>query len=371
MNASHDNQSFALAFAVAALQHGLSPEQNMPHSFLAEQRNRMTHSVMLETPSYDSQSTGSGSEDQPFSRQLGEQLEEQGSDRKLEKSRERNREHARRTRIRKKEHLESLQIKVRELETERKHLKQKMEECKIASILLGMSSNDEEPQNEVAREITESDKERVNDSPVAFLTEGKRKRFFVECSEFQFQSEPLKVSIDGQLTVLGGGCHVNWKTGVYSDSKGLHKKLTPEQLQKLRYVTYRCEVIGNESVSESFLTHPLDHIPIVKTRRERNRMHAKLTRDRKKCFISVLEKTIEDLETDVGKMRATLARVSVVAIAPGLTSQIVTPSRSPIVSPSLSHQETDDDVSAYSMDAQHTSTALPLQRARNGVELAS
>ena len=100
-------------------------------------------------------------------------------------------------------------------------------------------------------------------------------------------------------------------------------------------------------------------------------MHAKLTRDRKKCFISVLEKTIKDLESDIRKTRETLARVSVFAVAPGVTSQIVTPSRSPPASPSLSHQETDDDVSAYSMDAQHTAAVLPLHYPQSGFDLAS
>jgi hypothetical protein len=99
-------------------------------------------------------------------------------------------------------------------------------------------------------------------------------------------------------------------------------------------------------------------------------MHAKLTRDRKKCFISVLEKTVEDLESDIRKIRETLARVSVSGIAP--TSQIVTPSRSPFVSPTLSHQETDDDVPAYSMYAQHTSAGISIQHApQHGMDLST
>ena len=41
-------------------------------------------------------------------------------------------------------------------------------------------------------------------------------------------------------------------------------------------------------------------------RRERNRMHAKMTRDRKKSFITCVEKTIAQLEKDNQKMRDTL-----------------------------------------------------------------
>ena len=38
--------------------------------------------------------------------------------------------------------------------------------------------------------------------------------------------------------------------------------------------------------------------------RERNRMHAKMTRDRKKCFISATEKAIEELEQELARMRS-------------------------------------------------------------------
>jgi hypothetical protein len=234
MNQAHDNQSIALAFAVAALQHGESSSgPNIPQSIFEEQRHEMTQSDIPVTPSH-AHLTGSTVKEQAISRHPKE-----GFVQKLAKSRERNREHARRTRIRKKEHLEALQSKVRELEAERKNLKQKMEECSIASILLGMSSNEEEPHNEVAEDMFRSNKERKNETHVAVLTEGKRKRFFVESIDYRFPSEPMKVSIDGELTILGGGCHVNWKTGVYSDNNGLHKTLTNEQLQKIRYVFSR------------------------------------------------------------------------------------------------------------------------------------
>lgn len=43
--------------------------------------------------------------------------------------------------------------------------------------------------------------------------------------------------------------------------------------------------------------------------RERNRMHAKMTRDRKKNFIATIEKTIEELERDCQRMRHVLNKV--------------------------------------------------------------
>ncbi len=44
-------------------------------------------------------------------------------------------------------------------------------------------------------------------------------------------------------------------------------------------------------------------------RRERNRMHAKMTRDRKKNFIATIEKTIDELESNNAHMKEVLARV--------------------------------------------------------------
>lgn len=59
--------------------------------------------------------------------------------------------------------------------------------------------------------------------------------------------------------------------------------------------------------------------------RERNRMHAKLTRDRKKCFIAVLEKTIGDLQADIERMKGVLTQVS--------TTTATTPALSPELTP--------------------------------------
>mmetsp|Transcript_31688 Transcript_31688/g.72786 ORF Transcript_31688/g.72786 Transcript_31688/m.72786 type:complete len:108 (+) Transcript_31688:1780-2103(+) len=39
-------------------------------------------------------------------------------------------------------------------------------------------------------------------------------------------------------------------------------------------------------------------------------MHAKMTRDRKKCFIAAIEKTIEELENDNKRMREALTKVA-------------------------------------------------------------
>lgn len=82
--------------------------------------------------------------------------------------------------------------------------------------------------------------------------------------------------------------------------------------------------------------------------RERNRMHAKMTRDRKKCFIKTIEKTIEELERGNQQLRDILSKVSV-----DKYSQMVTPITSPALkAASRSRIQTDEDtVSIYSQPA--------------------
>ena len=58
--------------------------------------------------------------------------------------------------------------------------------------------------------------------------------------------------------------------------------------------------------------------------RERNRMHAKMTRDRKKLFISSVENTIADLEDNNKCMRDILAKQAL------RHSEWVTPDLAPV-----------------------------------------
>lgn len=76
-----------------------------------------------------------------------------------------------------------------------------------------------------------------------------------------------------------------------------------------------------------FLTPSHSHFPFSPYSRERNRMHAKMTRDRKKGFIAAIEKTIEHLETNNKKMRAALTQVAKHHFGPNA----ITPQSSPLV----------------------------------------
>jgi len=156
--------------------------------------------------------------------------EEEDAEKRLARSRERNREHARRTRLRKKAQLEALQSKVKGLENESRLLKQSLEECSIASILVGLSSGSQQ------QTVTDAllDVSTSKGPKVALFVGGKRKRFISEES-VEKPPQPLKLNIDGRITLIGGGkTHINWKSGVYCDENGVQKQLTQDQLETLR-----------------------------------------------------------------------------------------------------------------------------------------
>lgn len=207
-------------------------------------------------------------------------VHQEDAEERLARGRERNREHARRTRLRKKAQLQNLQTRMMELQAESQILKQSIEECSIASILLGLSHNGSGDNSTLTtRERSLSECSSIISSepiPVPTSVKGRRKRFISDISGNEEQATQFKFEIRGQSAVIGGGSstHINWKTGVYCDESGDQKQLTTEELETLR--------------------------------RERNRMHAKMTRDRKKNFISCVERTIAQLEQENQKMRETL-----------------------------------------------------------------
>ena len=166
---------------------------------------------------------------------------EEGVERRLARSRERNREHARRTRLRKKAQLEALQSKVKGLKAEAEVLKQSLEECSLASILVGLSHNaTKKGIDTVTKSLitvaSSSDSCTKEVDEIVQLVGGKRKRFVTpEMEDKSASNQPLKLKINGKVTWIGGvRTHINWKTGVYSDENGTQKQLTQQQLESLR-----------------------------------------------------------------------------------------------------------------------------------------
>ena len=154
---------------------------------------------------------------------------QEGAKQRIARSRERNREHARRTRLRKKAQLEALQSKVKGLQAESSVLKQSLEECSSASILVGLASGEN---NEMIEALI-NEVSGVDELEVLRLVGGKRKRFVSDASDKIPQA--LTIKIDGRTATIGGGrTHINWKSGVYSDEKGKQIQLSRKDLESLR-----------------------------------------------------------------------------------------------------------------------------------------
>jgi len=123
---------------------------------------------------------------------------------------------------------------VKGLQAEAKVLKQSLEECSIATILVGLSSGSGPSCDSSLQplfNITSLGCQETRD----LLPQGKRKRSVSDASDRVTQT--VKIEIDGRTTIIGGGrTHINWKTGVYSDDHGVQRHLTQDQLENLRYV---------------------------------------------------------------------------------------------------------------------------------------
>lgn len=239
---------------------------------------------------------------------------------RLKRSRERNRMHARKTRQRKKEHMQKLQNRADELKLEQIRLKQAINEKNTASILVGLfqsegdsaDGNDAtaiDPKVEVLlKRSTEDipDASKIPELPALILPgqhNGKRK------------------STDGEGDGVGEGSAV------------------PEELQE-DGIDYA--LLGKDR--SSCTPAELDQI-----RRERNRMHAKRTRDRKRIFMEEMEVMIKQLEDEnlllqghVNMLNANQpAGAEEVAAAAALfpQPQAITPELAPVAAPAISATE--------------------------------
>jgi bZIP transcription factor len=152
---------------------------------------------------------------------------------KLSRSRERNREHARKTRLRKKEQMQDLQSKAKQLSSEHQLLKQRVEECNIASILVGLSSN--AASEEADKYIDTSFIDDVKANKVALLTDGRKRYKKMLIGSVMNPISNVSSFSDGgdDLSRSGNKASINWKTGSYYDGEG-KKNLNAHQLENLR-----------------------------------------------------------------------------------------------------------------------------------------
>mmetsp|Transcript_34097 Transcript_34097/g.68736 ORF Transcript_34097/g.68736 Transcript_34097/m.68736 type:complete len:559 (+) Transcript_34097:381-2057(+) len=206
---------------------------------------------------------------------------------RLKRSRERNRMHARKTRQRKKEHMSILQARCEKLKNEQLRLKQAINEKNTASILLcmfgnaassdgdGGSSSDVDPKVEalMKRSVDEiPDASKIPELPALILPgQHSSKKIREAASAVASMTASSADEADGSSSLpLPVHCAVNSKGQLPDDgidydllSKD-RSKCTPAELDQIR--------------------------------RERNRMHAKRTRDRKRIFMEEMEVMIKQLQ---------------------------------------------------------------------------
>lgn len=142
--------------------------------------------------------------------------------------------------MRKKEHLQSLKNRVCELENEGRQLRQSIQECSVASILLGLSGSSS---SAVTPSIDSSSSSAAASRTTNFgacLAGGKRKRFESIDGE-EDAVPPQELNIKGTICLVGGNSdggggksQINWKTGVYIDVKGRPQQLAKSELEELR-----------------------------------------------------------------------------------------------------------------------------------------
>mmetsp|Transcript_373 Transcript_373/g.530 ORF Transcript_373/g.530 Transcript_373/m.530 type:complete len:345 (-) Transcript_373:1494-2528(-) len=190
-------------------------------------------------------------------------------------SRERNKIHARKTRQRKKAHMQCLEKTVNELKEDQVSLKLQIKEKNTAQILIGMfsrkpdldnlSANTDPDVEELLKRKTEDipDVSSLPDLPALILPGNHSK----------------KRNLGGQLPV------------------------TENAMQEYPNDGINYELLGKDRSACTSIE--LDEI-----RKERNRMHAKRTRDRKRLFTEGMSKIIKSLEDENKLLQNHLAQIS-------------------------------------------------------------
>ena len=82
-----------------------------------------------------------------------------------------------------------------------------------------------------------------------------------------------------------------------------------------------------------------------------------MTRDRKKCFIATIEKTIEDLENENNRMRSLLSKLAATKF-----SQLVTPMNSPELTSSPGPHIPEDEPTASTANTKGTSDTVDKEK---------
>ena len=227
---------------------------------------------------FTSSTSGSGDYEEDVNGSVVLKRRRLSGDERQQRSRERNRMHAKKTRLRKKQQMDAMTNRVKGLEREGVALWQAVEDCRTAYILLGIggghaSSNGGDPFADLAAEAGTSEDGTPSDN---VSRDGRPESSRSLWNRFQNgpdgspdEDEPGGEDDDDESTDLNG------------DGDGDGKRTR----RRGKYAPAERELI----------------------RRERNRMHAKKTRDRKRMFMEEAELAIGRLERGALRLRAVMA----------------------------------------------------------------
>mmetsp|Transcript_14733 Transcript_14733/g.21896 ORF Transcript_14733/g.21896 Transcript_14733/m.21896 type:complete len:367 (+) Transcript_14733:59-1159(+) len=246
----------------------------------------------------------------------------------LEKNRERNREHAKRTRLRKKALLESMKDRLLFLQNENATLEQLFEESTTANILLGLGHKEKEKsQNSVACEQQSSLKDvpvvsggknkqtkRMKQEPIetsaAFglkdiyrrrINIVEQLRYNVRIEAAQLQREKYETVSESTTSGSNGSDNMDSQHGAtlcsmrYFPSADSDHNIQTHNQRNLSNWTVEIDD-ADDSSGQHYLDDKETKWDSDTQKKERNKMHARLTRNRKKMFTSKMEETIEVLE---------------------------------------------------------------------------
>jgi hypothetical protein len=265
-------------------------------------------------------------------------------------SRERNREHAKRTRMRKKNQFEGMKTQLLKLQDEGSKLEQILKESNAANILLcmGLKKNPEYLDKAVDMEkvgpysgtssVVSSDE--LTDGglsaeirPSFDLIQGSNTSGgnLVDQLRLKVRAEAANAanSAKESLTVPSSSrksCRRNQSFETIDDiiadgsdrelNMNMNMNMNMNINSKYSETNYKSSInwrnrtiVGTDGKVRQLTNNELDDI-----KRERNRMHAKLTRNRKKMFMSKIKQTIDSLEAQNSEMREKLNRVARVGL---------------------------------------------------------
>ncbi|GMH51972.1 hypothetical protein TrST_g8234 [Triparma strigata] len=249
---------------------------------------------------------------------------------RVQRSRERNREHARKTRMRKKEQLRGLQQRIKSLKDESAFLRAALQDCATAACLLNINKlvgiekeklqEDSDAESGCSAPLQSSLHPLPVTPPGGFEISTSLADVLVTTAATVIPDDDLDdLTCDygarkrKRIVSLSGECDFDEEDhelayGSNSAAKNKSLNLALERLAaemkrpniNWKNGTYLCPATKTEK--------PLSEDELEKLRKERNRMHAKMTRDRKKLFVASIEEAISRLASDNEKMRQVLGK---------------------------------------------------------------